>query len=355
MKLRQQYAKIEKYQNDVAGYVATELKSKDEIIDNYSKQLNEANAKLLIASSEYATLKEDNDKLKLSTQKFEEDYRLNMSFFEEETQKLQNDLSEKISIIKNQTAEIDRLNEKIEYLVKNNAPTYNYGNQLDELHRDNSILLAENIELKDKEIKYENEIHAREVYLTEIQEFMRSKSVDFNDLNVKYKNLLQNLEINYVLKPTYDSVVNEKNNLLDENLKLKKQIMDLQIEIQTAQRNNDISKELDSLSKKLNETLKENLSLKEMKTALEMQALQFQNDFELERTSRTNLADEKERIVTELKLLQRRNQQLSEELSKANSSKPSSSRNSVSPPKANQNSPTEEFTVCIFLFFFLLS
>ena len=73
-------------------------------------------------------------------------------------------------------------------------------------------------------------------------------------------------------------------------------------------KSNDTEKS-DSFVKFQNERDELKVNMDILKTQVEL----YRKDFEMERTARENLAGEKEQILTDLRLLQRRNQQLIEE------------------------------------------
>lgn len=74
------------------------------------------------------------------------------------------------------------------------------------------------------------------------------------------------------------------------------------------------AKEIETKDVSLAENIRELKTLAEQVDVLTAQLDIYKNDFEAERTARSELASEKDRVLTDLKLLQKRNQQLIEEV-----------------------------------------
>lgn len=96
-----------------------------------------------------------------------------------------------------------------------------------------------------------------------------------------------------------------------ENKGLAIKVQSLHSEISTKEEELDrLSKQLMKMTERVKELEKENEIIPLLKTQVSV----YQTDFELERTSRAELAGEKERLVQDLRHLQRRNNQLIDDL-----------------------------------------
>lgn len=274
--MRKNFTSIQKWQEEVKAKYAHQVRLNDEQ-NAIITQLKEDNDKLkqLVLAGETRVAEQDKRaaELKISLEKALDEVQ-NQSQAERaaaqaELDELKKALSEKESILRNMAREIERLElEKQEFvLVKPNKPEAaekevqfitkeEHDRQIKVLQREMSVIVAKNLEFEDMKKVYIDELNCLRVNLTAAEE-------------VFGKNRAQ----------------------LDRQAR----------EIETK----DVS---------LAENIRELKTLAEQVDVLTAQLDIYKNDFEAERTARAELASEKDRVLTDLKLLQRRNQQLIEEV-----------------------------------------
>lgn len=262
----------------------------DEVKDKYTKQVQ----KIEEQSAIIGKLEEENDKLKqlvvagearaADQEKRAAELKITLEKALDEVQmqiqaerasalgeldELKKALSEKESILKNMAREIERLElEKQEFVVvKPNKPDASdsgaqfitkeeHDRQIKVLQREMSVIVAKNLEFEDMKKVYVDELNCMRVNLTAAEEIFA-------------KNRAQ----------------------------LERQ-----------------AKEIETKDVSLAENIRELKTLAEQVDVLTAQLDIYKNDFEAERTARSELASEKDRVLTDLKLLQKRNQQLIEEV-----------------------------------------
>ncbi|XP_055630728.1 NF-kappa-B essential modulator-like isoform X2 [Toxorhynchites rutilus septentrionalis] len=186
-----------------------------------------------------------------------------------ELNELKQMLSEKHSILQNLAKEIERLElEKQEFVVvKSNKPEdkansidfvtkEEHDRQIKALQRQLSIAVATNLEFKDMKQVYVDEINCIKANLSAAEGLLAKNRTEMHRM----------------------------------------------------------AKDIETKDVSLAENIRELKSLSEQVDVLTAQLDIYKNDFEAERTARAQLASEKDRALSDLKLLQKRNQQLIEEV-----------------------------------------
>ncbi|XP_058462399.1 NF-kappa-B essential modulator-like [Malaya genurostris] len=193
----------------------------------------------------------------------------------EEIDELRKAVSEKESILKNLAKEIERLElERQEFVVINsNKPDSKdradfefinkeeHNRQLKMLQREMSVVVAKNLEFEDM----------KKVYIDELN-CLKANLIAAEELHAKYRAEIHRL-----------------------------------------------AKEVESKSVSFAENFRELKSVSEQVDVLTAQLDIYKNDFEAERAARAEIASEKDRVMSDLKLLQKRNQQLIDEVQKGRS------------------------------------
>lgn len=291
LKLRQSYAKMQKYQSDVFEYgneVAIKERNQENTISKLQDEVHKLRTALAQSQSRVSNpsvdavllqLQNENVQLKSQMQDLEaitnerdqhreelrvlhQKARCNMDFLEAENFELKKKVSEKMSVIQNMSAEINKLQTLSRSPSSRKSPAKQDDTQfitfvdhkkaMKELERKQSTLLAEKLELKETKIQLENQI-----------------------------------------------------------LNLEESVECLQL--------------------KLANKTKDHTDIFEKTQFLEIQASTYQEDYREERRLREELVREKEMLISECKLLQNRNTILNEELQKK-------SQNTVAPIPIPQSS-----------------
>lgn len=268
------------YKNQVM-IMNTKLENLVKIIEEANKQTQSKH------QQEIDQLRKENDALKQELESRIEAIKLSEEMLQKDQFELVQKVSEGKSVMSNISAHLEKLD-----LQQHNISLLNLNDgALNVVLDDNTIMKikslefklseikAENLELKDMQKVYIDEINCLKVNLTAAEELLKKAQVDINTLKCKDV---------------------EKNELFSQYEEEKKK-------------------------------MKHDLEL--FKQQLEV----YRSDFEIERTAREELAGQKDQLLTDLKLLQRRNQQLIEENEKrfqnVSSPLPSSSATAPPPPR----------------------
>lgn len=273
--MRKNFTNIQKWQDEVKAKYADQVRTIDEQcatigrLESENEMLKQvvATAGTRAAEQEKRTT-EQYMALKTAFEEAQKQMQAERTSALAEIDELQKLVSEKESILKNMGQEIERLElEKQEFVVvKSNKPepkaggqfmtTEEHNRQIKVLQREMSVVVAKNLEFEDMKKVYIDELNCMRVNLTAAEE------------------------------------VHKKNHLQ----------MDRQ------------AREMETKDVTLAENLRELKSLAEQVDVLTAQLDIYKNDFEAERSARAELASDKDRILVDLKLLQKRNQQLIEEV-----------------------------------------
>lgn len=274
--MRKNFTNIQKWQDEVKAKYSDQVRTIDEQCATIAR-LEEENGKLkqLVAAGEARAVDQEKRaaELKITLEKaldeVQKQIQAERASALAEVEEMKKALSEKESILKNMAREIERLElEKQEFVVvKSNKPDASDGGvqlvakeehdrQIKVLQREMSVIVAKNLESEDMKKVYIDELNCMRVNLTAAEE-------------VFAKNRAQ----------------------------LERQ-----------------AREIETKDVSLAENIRELKTLAEQVDVLTAQLDIYKNDFEAERTARAELASEKDRILTDLKLLQKRNQQLIEEV-----------------------------------------
>lgn len=276
--MRKNFTNIQKWQDEVKAKYAEQVRTIDEqraALDGLEAENKALKQALGLAETRAAdqAKKFQEEKIALQKQLDEcrqqiEAERLNATT---ELDELRKAVSEKQSILQNMAKQIERMElEKQEFVVvKANRPSGNdvgadadyitkeeHQRQLKVLQREMSAVVAKNLEFEDMKNVYVDEINCLKVNLTAAEE-----------LHAKHR------------------------------AEIARQARDIETK--------DVS---------LSENIRELKTLAEQVDVLSAQLDIYKVDFEAERAARGELASEKDRILADLKLLQKRNQQLIEEV-----------------------------------------
>lgn len=276
--MRKNFTNIQKWQDEVKAKYSEQVRTIDEqraALDGLEAENKALKQALGLAETRAAdqAKKFQEEKTVLQKQLDEcrqqmEAERLNATT---ELDELRKAVSEKQSILQNMAKQIERMElEKQEFVVvKANKPSGNdigadaeyitkeeHQRQLKVLQREMSVVVAKNLEFEDMKNVFVDEINCLKVNLTAAEE-----------LHGKHR------------------------------AEIARQARDIETK--------DVS---------LSENIRELKTLAEQVDVLSAQLDIYKVDFEAERTARGELASEKDRILADLKLLQKRNQQLIEEV-----------------------------------------
>ncbi|XP_053689807.1 NF-kappa-B essential modulator [Sabethes cyaneus] len=287
--MRKNFSNIQKWQDEVKLKYAKQVRTVDEqMMAIGALQEENQSLKQALAHAESRAKEQDAhfQQEQKAAQKEMDDIRHQMEAERTsagtELDELRKMLSEKQSILQNMARQIERLElEKQEFVVVNsNKPDIKdrdglefitkeeHDRQLKVLQREMSVVLAQNLQFEDMKKLFIDEINCLKVNMTAAEE-----------LHAKHR-----AEIHRMTK-----------------------------EIETK----DVS---------LAENIRELKSLSEQVDVLTAQLDIYKNDFEAERSARAELASEKDRILSDLKLLQKRNQQLIDEVQNGRSAEESATR-----------------------------
>lgn len=223
-----------------------------------------------------AKLRNENAELRTELESKLEIIKVNEEIMKRENADLIQSMSEKTSVINNLSAHIEKLENQqhMSYeIVKNSSKSVEsdieheyvlaseHKRQLKEIERKLSAVTAENLQFQDMKKMYIDEIDCLKVNLVSAEELLKKAQADINVL--KSKDM-------------------ERGELFEKYEKDK-------------------------------DALRQEVDL--LKAQLEV----YRTDFEMERTSRENLAGEKEQLISDIKMLQRRNQELTEECARIRS------------------------------------
>lgn len=300
--MRKNFTSIQKWQDEAKAKFADQVRTIDEQRSTIEKLESENELlKQVVASAENRAAEQDKraTEQKIVVEKALEEAQKQIQAERAsalgEIHELQKAVSEKESILKNMAQEIERLElEKQEFVVvKSNKPEPNgvqfiaieeHNRQIKVLQREMSVIVAKNLELEDMKKVYIDELNCMRVNLAAAEEVYKKSQ--------------------------------------------------LQMERQ--------AKEMETKDVTLAENLRELKTLAEQVDVLTAQLDIYKNDFDAERTARTELASEKDRILTDLKLLQKRNQQLIQEVQNGRAAEENATRaanesidkRNTPPPKA---------------------
>lgn len=254
--MRQHFSIIQKWQEDIKIYKEEQKQQQIKFEETIAK------------------LNNDNRELRQALENKIEHFKLNEISMREDNKELNMKISEQSAQIENMSIQIQKLENQnlvtFEYVSKKGTedekltetvPEYEYVSILEHkrvtknFERQLSVLTAKNLDLQDMEQVYLDEINCLKVNLTAAEELLQKAQTDINIL--KSKDIERN--------EFFENYQKER-----DEMKQNMDILTKQVEI-------------------------------------------YNNDFNIERRDRQNIAAEKEQILNELKLLQRRNQQLIEE------------------------------------------
>lgn len=305
--MRKNFTNIQKWQDDVKAKYAEQVRTIDEQCATIGRlEMENGRLKQVVAAAEARAVEQEKRaaELKVSLEKALDEVQKQILAERASAvtamDELNKALSEKESILRNMSREIERLElEKQEFVVvKPNKPDTRdsaefitkeeHDRQIKVLQREMSVIVAKNLEFEDMKKVYIDELNCMRVNLTAAEE-------------VFAKNRAQ----------------------------LERQAKDIETK--------DVS---------LAENIRELKTLAEQVDVLTAQLDIYKVDFEAERTARAELASEKDRILTDLKLLQKRNQQLIEEVQNGRAAEEKATRaanesldkREPSPPKASTSS-----------------
>lgn len=309
--MRKNFTNIQKWQDDVKAKYAEQVRTIDEQCATIGRlEMENGRLKQVVAAAEARAVEQEKRaaELKVSLEKALDEVQKQIlaerASAVTEMEELNKTLSEKESILRNMSREIERLElEKHEFVVvKPNKPDTHdsaefitkeeHDRQIKVLQREMSVIVAKNLEFEDMKKVYIDELNCMRVNLTAAEE-------------VFAKNRAQ----------------------------LERQAKDIETK--------DVS---------LAENIRELKTLAEQVDVLTAQLDIYKVDFEAERTARAELASEKDRILTDLKLLQKRNQQLIEEVQNVRAAEERATRaanesldkREPSPPKASTSAEGTE-------------
>lgn len=285
--MRKNFTNIQKWQDEVKAKYADQVRTIDEQCATIGRLETENEMlKQVVAAAESRAAEQDKRAtkqymaLKQAMDEAQKQIQAERASALAEIDELQKVVSEKEAILKNMSREIERLElEKQEFVVvKPNKPepidgvqfmaTEEHNRQMKVLQREMSVVVAKNMEFEDMKKVYIDELNCMRVNLTAAEE------------------------------------VHKKNHV--------------QMERQ--------AREMETKDVTLAENLRELKTLAEQADVLTAQLDIYKTDFEAERTARAELASEKDRILSDLKLLQKRNQQLIEEVQKGRAAEEKATR-----------------------------
>lgn len=179
------------YQSQVLNYgksVSTKLSERELLIKDLNEEINELKKSLKNAQNQksldeikvtaiqeeikvfreqlknYAAIKKERDVLRFELSNLETS-RINVDILENENSDLKKNISEKLSIIANQSAEIERLELGKERKKSNNrnedeafVSLADHNKRIKEYQREQSLLLAQKLNLKEEKAALENQI-----------------------------------------------------------------------------------------------------------------------------------------------------------------------------------------------------
>lgn len=261
--MREHYIKIQKYQEEVAN-ITKQHEAVISLRDQEIQRLQAVNNQLRLDLDRENQKKDIKMQLDVQIEEKKkliascEELNLNIEFFRNESVELKKEVSEKLSIIGNMAAEIDKLK------ATNGVPLNDHRGIVAKIENKYSSLLGKSKEMQD------------------IVSF-------FVFLFVSYHFLNKFLISKFLQNKSLTATITDLKTKLDDN--------------ETRNRENELTK----------------ATLESSVEVLKIQLETYKNDFEMERSCRQTIAGEKEQTLTELKLLQRRNEQLREELEKVKS------------------------------------
>ncbi|XP_055609720.1 NF-kappa-B essential modulator [Uranotaenia lowii] len=280
--MRKNFTSIQKWQDDVKNKYANQNRVIDELRANL-EQLESANKtlqqKFNLSEENVRKIKNENDALQKQLNDVSDRENVLGTAHEAELQDLRKELSEKKSVLQNMAKEIERLQlEKRDFVVvPSNKPDQmdlgvvtkeEHERQIKVLQREMSVAVAKNLEFEDMRKIYVDEINCLKANISAAEE-MAAKH------------------------------------------RLEKERM---------------FKDLETRDVSLSENIRELKTLSEQVDVLTAQLDIYKIDFEAERTARAELASEKDQILSDLKLLQKRNQQLIEEVQNGRSAEQKATR-----------------------------
>lgn len=275
--MRKNFTSIQKWQDEVKAKYADQVRKIDEqgaAIEQLEAENGKLKQALALAETRSREQEKRSNEQKLALEQALQDAQKQMQAERAsaiaEIEELKKATSEKQSILQNMAKEIERLElEKQEFVVvKPNKPEpasdsgvqfitkEEHDRQIKVLQREMSVHVAKNLEFEDMQKIYIDELNCLKVNLTAAEELHHK-----------------------------------------QRLQLERQAKDIETK--------DVS---------LAENIRELKTLAEQVDVLTAQLDIYKNDFEAERSARADLASEKDRILSDLKLLQKRNQQLIEEV-----------------------------------------
>lgn len=287
--MRKNFTSIQKWQDDVKSEFAKYVRTIEEQVLKIGV-LQEENQSLrhMLALGE-SRVKEQESRLQQErdvTQKEMDDLRHQMEAERTsagaELDELRKMLSEKQSILQNLANQIERLElEKQEFVVVNsNKPDAKrkdglefitkdeHDRQLKVLQQEMSVVLAQNLQFEDMKKVFVDELNCLKVNMAAAEELHSKHRVEINRM----------------------------------------------------------AREIETKDVSLAENIRELKTLSEQVDVLTAQLDIYKNDFEAERSARAELASEKDRILSDLKLLQKRNQQLIDEVQNGRSAEENATR-----------------------------
>lgn len=274
--MRKNFTNIQKWQDEVKAKYADQVRKIDEqcaAIEKLEGENGKLKQALVLAEARSREQEKRTNEQKLALEQALQDAQKQIlaerASAEAEMEELKKLTSEKQSILRNMAKEIERLElEKQEFVVvKPNKPDTSdsgvqfitkeeHDRQIKVLQREMSVHVAKNLEFEDMQKIYIDELNCLKVNLTAAEE------------------------------------VHNK-----QRIQLERQAKDIETK--------DVS---------LAENIRELKTLAEQVDVLTAQLDIYKTDFEAERSARADLASEKDRILGDLKLLQKRNQQLIDEV-----------------------------------------
>lgn len=308
--MRQNFSNIQKWQNEVKVKYSEQVRTIDEqcaTIDGLTEENKTLKQALALAETrareQEKRLIDDKTALQMELDLARKQIQAERTAAGAELDELRKAMSEKLSIVQNMAKEIERLElEKQEFVViKPNKPESSaelefinkaeHDRQIKVLQREMSVVVANNLQFEDMKQMYVDELNCLKVNLTAAEE-----------LHAKYRSDLSRQ-----------------------------------------------AKELETKNVEHGENIRELKTLSEQVDVLTAQLEIYKTDFEAERSARAELASEKDRILSDLKLLQKRNQQLIEEVQNGRSAEESATRAAnesldkrASPEASTSAEPVEE-------------